>query len=101
MRQHWAEWRVGFEERRNASEIHMLRTISELQGAFQHRVTLLEQNFREMVRQQHRRFKRRWNATRSRSRSGCGEDLEQIRGEYEKLIHTELKLIRQKPSRAR
>ena len=47
IRTHWAEWRVGFEDRRAASEIHILRTISELQGAFQHRVTLQDQNFRE------------------------------------------------------
>ncbi len=39
VRRHWVEWRVGFEEHRNVSEIHMLRTISELQSAFQHRVT--------------------------------------------------------------
>ena len=52
VRSHWAEWRTGFEERRATSEIHMLRTISELQAAFQHRVTLMEQNFRELVRHQ-------------------------------------------------
>ncbi|HEV1288107.1 MAG TPA: hypothetical protein VNU44_22465, partial [Bryobacteraceae bacterium] len=47
IRKHWPEWRAGFEERHSRSEVHMLRTISELQGAFQHRVTLQEQNFRE------------------------------------------------------
>jgi len=72
IRQHWAEWRVGFEDRRSASEIHMLRTISELQAAFQHRVTLLEQNFRELARHSTWDSKRRSNATRWTCRNACG-----------------------------
>jgi 2-polyprenyl-3-methyl-5-hydroxy-6-metoxy-1,4-benzoquinol methylase len=96
IRAHWAQWRVGFEDRRDASEIHMLRTISELQGAFQHRVTLLEQNFRELARQQHSGFQAALDRNTIEVQERLWRDLEQIRGEYEKLIHTELKLIRQK-----
>ena len=96
IRQHWAEWRVGFEDRRSASEIHMLRTISELQAAFQHRVTLLEQNFRELARQQHLGFEAALERNTLDVQKRLWRDLEQIRGEYEKLIHAELKLIRQK-----
>ena len=96
IRTHWAQWRVGFEDRRNASEIHVLRTVSELQGAFQHRVTLLEQNFRELARQQHTGFQQALDRNTVDVQQRLWHDLEQIRGEYEKLIHTELKLIRQK-----
>ncbi len=96
VRSHWAEWRVGFEDKRAASEIHMLRTISELQGAFQHRVTLLEQNFRELARQQHSGFEAALDRNTVEVQRRLWNDLEQIRGEYEKLIHAELKLIRQK-----
>jgi O-antigen chain-terminating methyltransferase len=96
IRRHWAEWRVGFEDRRSASEIHMLRTIAELQGAFQHRVTLVEQNFREMVRQQHTGFESALARNITDVQKQLWRDLEQIRGEYEKLIHAELRLIRQK-----
>lgn len=56
IRTHWAQWREGFENRRAASEIHLLRTISELQGAFQYRVTIQDQNFRDSVQKQHREF---------------------------------------------
>jgi 2-polyprenyl-3-methyl-5-hydroxy-6-metoxy-1,4-benzoquinol methylase len=87
---------VGFEDRRDASEIHMLRTISELQGAFQHRVTLLEQSFRELARQQHTSFTDALEKNTLDVQKRLWHDLEQIRGEYEKLIHHELKLIRQK-----
>jgi O-antigen chain-terminating methyltransferase len=96
IREHWVQWRTGFEERRSASEIHMLRTISELQGAFQHRVTLMEQNFRDLARQQHTGFQAALDRNTIDVQKRLWKDLENIRGEYEKLIHTELKLIRQK-----
>jgi 2-polyprenyl-3-methyl-5-hydroxy-6-metoxy-1,4-benzoquinol methylase len=96
VRRHWAEWRISFEERRNASEIHMLRTISELQGAYQHRLTLLEQNFRELARQQHNGFEAALERNTLDVQKRLWRDLEIIRGDYEKLIHHELKLIRQK-----
>ena len=98
IRRHWAEWRPGFEERRSASEIHILRTISELQGAFQHRVTLLEQNYREIVRHQHTEFTAALERNTVEIQSRLWKDLEQIRGEYEKLIYSELRLLRQKQS---
>ncbi len=96
IREHWVQWRAGFEERRNASEIHMLRTISELQGAFQHRVTLMEQNFRDLARQQHTGFQAALDRNTIDVQNRLWRDLEEIRGQYEKLIHAELKLIRQK-----
>jgi len=96
IRNHWAQWRVGFEDRRDASEIHMLRTISELQGSFQLRVTQLEQSFRELARQQHASFTDALERNTTDVQKRLWRDLENIRGEYEKLIHHELKLIRQK-----
>jgi 2-polyprenyl-3-methyl-5-hydroxy-6-metoxy-1,4-benzoquinol methylase len=98
IRLHWAQWRVGFEDKRDASEIHMLRTISELQGAFAHRVTLLEQNFRELAKQQHAQFAGALEQNTLDVQKRLWRDLEIIRGEYEKLIHHELKLVRQKAS---
>jgi O-antigen chain-terminating methyltransferase len=96
VRRHWAEWRVGFEERRSASEIHLLRTISELQGAFQHRVTLLEQSYRELVRQQHGEFTSALERNTLDVQKRLWQDLERIRGEYDKLIYSELRALRQK-----
>jgi O-antigen chain-terminating methyltransferase len=96
IRTHWTEWRTGFEERRAASEIHLLRTISELQGAFQNRVTLQDQNFRETVRQQHREFSDALDRSTLDVQKRIWADLEQIRTQFEKLIHNELKVSRQK-----
>ncbi len=100
IRTHWSEWRTGFEDRRSASEIHLLRTISELQGAFQHRVTLQEQNFRESTRQQHREFTDALDRSSVDVQKRLWVDLEEIRHQYEKLIHNELKVIRQRASAA-
>ena len=96
VRRHWAEWRVGFEERRSASEIHMLRTVSELQAAFQHRVTLLEENFRHLVGQTHGGFTQQLSQNTLEVQQRLWADLQKIRVEYEALIHSELRLIRQK-----
>jgi 2-polyprenyl-3-methyl-5-hydroxy-6-metoxy-1,4-benzoquinol methylase len=103
IRTHWAEWRVGFEDRRAASEIHILRTISELQGAFQHRVTLQEQSFqqteqsyRELSRHQHREFSEALERSTLDIQKRLWADLQEVQRQFEKLIHTELKVIRQK-----
>lgn len=85
------------EDRAIRNEIHILRTISELQAAYQHRLTVQEDTFKGMVRAQHREYldaldhsildiqKRLWN------------DLVKVRQEFERLIHQELRVLRQKP----
>ncbi len=96
IRRHWTEWRTGFDERRMASEIHLLRSLSELQGAFQHRVTLLEESFRDLTRKQHGEFKSALEANTIQVQKRLWDDLQKIRAEYESLIYTELRTLRQK-----
>ena len=96
IRRHWSEWRVGFEQSRMASEIHLLRSLSELQGGFQHRVTLLEEYFRDLTRKQHGEFKTALDANTVQVQKRLWDDLQKIRGEYESLIYTELRTLRQK-----
>ena len=96
IRRHWTEWRTGFEERRMASEIHLLRSLSELQGAFQHRVTLLEESFRDLTRRQHGEFKSALDANTVQVQKRLWEDLQKIKAEYESLIYSELRTLRQK-----
>jgi 2-polyprenyl-3-methyl-5-hydroxy-6-metoxy-1,4-benzoquinol methylase len=96
IRRHWTEWRTGFEERRMASEIHLLRSLSEIQGAFQHRVTLLEESFRDLTRRQHGEFQSALDANTIEVQKRLWDDLQKIRAEYERLIYTELRTLRQK-----
>jgi 2-polyprenyl-3-methyl-5-hydroxy-6-metoxy-1,4-benzoquinol methylase len=96
IRTHWPQWRTGFEQDRTHHEIRMLRTISELQAAFTHRVTLLEQNLRELARQQHTDFEGALDRYSVDIQRRLWRDLEYIRAEYQKVIHGELKIVRQK-----
>jgi 2-polyprenyl-3-methyl-5-hydroxy-6-metoxy-1,4-benzoquinol methylase len=85
IRRHWAEWRGAWEAKLHESEAHYLRHVGELHAAFQHRVTLMDASFRETVRERHADF-----ATTLR------EGMEHTRREFERLIHTELRLLRQR-----
>jgi 2-polyprenyl-3-methyl-5-hydroxy-6-metoxy-1,4-benzoquinol methylase len=97
IRRHWQEWRTGFEERRNASEIYLLRSLSELQGAFQHRVTLLDESFRTLVQKQHGEFRSALEANTVQVQERLWKDLERIQSQYEALIQSELRALRQRP----
>jgi 2-polyprenyl-3-methyl-5-hydroxy-6-metoxy-1,4-benzoquinol methylase len=90
IRTYWADWRVGWEQKLANSEIHLLRSVSELQAAFQHRVTLMDSSFREQIKGQHSDFE-----------AALWRNLDRIREEYESIIHQELRLIRQKVSLTR
>ncbi len=96
IRAHWQEWRAGYEERQNSGEIHILRTLGELQTSFQHRVTLLEQNFRDLTAKQHTEFTRTLDQNTVDVQQRLWADLEKVRAEYERMIHAELRLVRQR-----
>ena len=85
IRRHWAEWRAGWEIKLREIEAHYLRNVGELHAAFQHRVTLMDANFRETARSQHSDFT-----------TALREGMEHTRREFERLIHSELRLIRQR-----
>jgi len=96
LRRHWSEWRQGWEHKLAENEIQFLRSVADLQGAFQHRATLMDANYRDAVRSQHAEF------TAALERSGIDiqkrmwADLEHIRLEFERLIYSELRTIRQR-----
>ena len=96
IRNHWAEWRFEWEHKLQQNEIQFLRSVADLQGGFQHRVTLMDANYRDAMRGQHTAF------TAALERNGLDvqqrlwADLERIRLEYERLIFSELRTIRQR-----
>jgi O-antigen chain-terminating methyltransferase len=103
IRVHWSAWREDFEERRNKSEIHMLRTISELQAAFHHRVTLVQESFKQseqsfwvLAKHQHSEFAETFRRGMAETQAELRADVEKLRGEYEQMLYAELKLIRQR-----
>ncbi len=96
VRRHWIEWRIDWEKKLAANEIQFLRSAADLQGAFQHRVTLIESNFRDIVKTQHKDYLGALDRTTLDVQKRLWGDLEKIRADYERLIHTELRMVRQR-----
>jgi O-antigen chain-terminating methyltransferase len=96
MRTHWIAWRAEWEQKLATNEIQFLRSVADLQGAFQHRNTLMESNFREMVRAQHTDYLGALERSTLDIQKKLWADLDHIRTEYEALIHSELRVVRQR-----
>lgn len=91
---HWIAWREDWERKLALNEVQFLRTAADLQGAFQHRVTLIESNFREIVRAQHGDYLGALDRTNVDIQKQLASDFERVRAEYSRLIHDELRIIR-------
>ena len=96
IRTHWSEWRIGWEQKLAINEVQFLRAAADLQSAFQHRVSLVEANFWEMLQMQHRDYLGALDRANLGIQDRLWADLKKIRESYEKLIHTELRLLRQR-----
>jgi 2-polyprenyl-3-methyl-5-hydroxy-6-metoxy-1,4-benzoquinol methylase len=96
IRNHWAEWRAEWERKLQQNEIQFLRSAADLQGAFQHRVNVLDSNYRETIRMQHTAFTAELDLKTEGIQKRMWDDLERIRLEYERLIYSELRTIRQR-----
>ncbi len=96
IRDHWAEWRLDWEHKLQRNEMQFLRSVADLQGAFQHRASLMDANYRDALRAQHADF------TVSLERAGTDiqkrlwGDMARVREEFDRLIFSELRLIRQR-----
>jgi len=91
---HWPNWRAEWEQKLARNETQFLRAAADLQGAFQHRVTLLETTFRELTRSQHADFTAALDRNTLEVQKRLWEDLERSRLEFERLIHAELRVLR-------
>lgn len=94
----WSAWRQEWERKLATNELQFLRSVAELQGAFQHRTSLMEANFRETVKSQHADFQSALERAIVEVQRQLAKDFEKERAEFARLIHTELRLIRQRLS---
>lgn len=95
-RAHWSQWREGWQQKLSENEIHFLKSVSELHAAYQHRTTLLDQEFRETIRLQHTEFQELVRRSGDDIQKRLWDDLDRIRTEYETIIHAEIRMLRQK-----
>jgi O-antigen chain-terminating methyltransferase len=93
---HWAQWRLEWERKLERNEIQFLRSVADLQGAFQHRATLMDANYRDSMRSQHAQYLAVLDQSTLDVQKRLWADMERIRLEYERLIFSELRTIRQR-----
>lgn len=96
MRAHWPVWRAEWERKLASNEVQLLRSVAELQGAFQYRVTQIESNFRDMLKSQHANYASALERSTLDVQKKLWADLDRIRTEYEGIIHSELRTVRQR-----
>ena len=96
MRAHWVDWRQEWEHKLVLNETKLLRGVAELNAAFQHRAGQLESSFRDRVKEQHDEFDMALERSSMDIQKRLWADMERVRSEYDRLIHTELRLIRQR-----
>src|SRR5881628_2866731 len=96
IRSHWAQWRAEWEHKLFINETQFLRSVADLQGAFQHRATLMEANFRDIARSQHADYLGALDRSVIETQKRFWEEVAKVRREYERVIHEELRIIRQR-----
>jgi O-antigen chain-terminating methyltransferase len=96
MRTHWSQWRVHWENALAQNEVQFLRSVADLQGGFQHRVTLMEASHRELMRVHNVDFHAALERHAFDIQKRLWADLEKMHTEVEHIIHSELRMIRQR-----
>jgi 2-polyprenyl-3-methyl-5-hydroxy-6-metoxy-1,4-benzoquinol methylase len=98
MRSHWVQWRTEWEHKLFVNETQFLRSVADLQGAFQHRATLMEANFRDIARSQHADYLGALERSTVELQKKFWDEVAKARREFERLIHEELRIVRQRAS---
>ena len=96
VRQHWAQWRQEWEHKLSVNEVQFLRSVADLQAGFQHRASLMETHFRDLTKLQHQEFTLALDRAGLDIQERLWADMEKLRAGFERLIHTELRLVRQR-----
>ena len=96
LRSHWEQWRVEWERKLESNEVKFLRSVADLQAGFQHRATLMDASYRDQVRAQHADFTGAIERSTEDLQKRFWNEVEKARLEFERLIHAELRLIRQR-----
>jgi O-antigen chain-terminating methyltransferase len=99
-RAHWIQWRAEWEQKLFLNETQFLRSVADLQGAFQHRTTLMEATFRDIARVQHSEYLVALDRSALDLQKKFWDEAAKARREYERVIHEELRIVRQRAAHA-
>jgi SAM-dependent methyltransferase len=103
----WKSWFRAAEEKITAQEIQYLRNLADLQRGFEHRTAQLaanldaranqlEASFRDLVKAQHGDFTGQLDRAALAFRQEHEEALRRVRAQTESIIHSELRVLRQR-----
>lgn len=98
IRSHWITWKRDWEDKLARNEIQFLRSVADLQSAYAQRTAILEQRFEERTAAQHKDFEGALERSSHSVQQRFWAELERVRLEYERVIHAELRTIRQQHS---
>jgi SAM-dependent methyltransferase len=105
MLHHWNEWRPALEEKLTKAEIDLLHRIRsmekqarEREGTQSEGALKMHQNYLDSLKTSTERMQHSLNSSLEGIQKQFWSDLAKLKSEQERLIHTELKLIRQRPS---
>jgi O-antigen chain-terminating methyltransferase len=96
MRSHWVDWRQEWDHRLVLNETKLLRSVAELNASFQYRTGHMENSLRDRMSEQHAEYQAALERSSVDIQKRLWADMERVRAEYDRLIHTELRLIRQR-----
>jgi 2-polyprenyl-3-methyl-5-hydroxy-6-metoxy-1,4-benzoquinol methylase len=96
LRDHWMEWRGEWERKLAHTEIQFLRSLADLQGAAQQRSSAMETTWRGLLLAQNKAFEMELQRASAEIQQRMWADMERFRVEYERIIHSELRTVRQR-----
>lgn len=96
IRDHWIDWRGEWERKLERAEIQALRSIADLHGAFQHRIDMIDSNWRDSLLSQNKAFHAEMRVHADDIQKRMWADMDRFRAEYERIIHAELRTVRQR-----
>ena len=93
---HWLQWRREWEHKLATNEIQFLRGVADLEAAYHQRTVQMDQTMREQVNSAAQRLRRCARPFLGRHSEASLGRLRQARLDSERLIHSELRLLRQR-----
>jgi len=93
---HWTEWRPAFEEKLSKTEVYFLHAVREIEGELRKR----EETFRADWLELHKNYEGSLSAAADEIQKKLWADLEALKAEQERMIQTELRVLRRKASLA-
>ncbi len=107
----WRQWFRETGERVERQEIQYLKNLAELERGFEHqtrqlgleferKAAALDASYRDLIRAQHSEFTSTFDRAQITLRDRYDLDLHRLRAEIESLIHSELRVLRQRAAAA-